>query len=351
MVDFILNGQASGNVGATLLQNNMDPRALRPWIGKNGRSYRSVVGNNGIARAVPLVNANATLRKDEWKILDDAIVKAARQRLRAVADLRERGLQFTIPQGMGKTVLETETQSDISGATTSMDGLREAPADRPQFALNFLPLPIIHKDYHFTARQLATSRNGGSPLDTTMAELAGRRVAEEVERLLLGVAASFTFGGGTIYGYTNFPSRLTKTITSPNATGYAATTTVTEVLQMRDQLTTALHFGPYILYVSKSWDITLDDDFKAESDITLRERILRIGDIEDVRTLDFLTGFDMVMVQMQTDTVRLVVGMEMTTVQWETDGGLLQKFKVMTIMVPQLRADHNTNTGILHASV
>jgi hypothetical protein len=40
----------------------------------------------------------------------------------------------------------------------------------------------------------------------------------------------------------------------------------------------------------------------------------------------------------------------MTTVQWEEQGGLLLNFKIMAIMVPQLRADHNGNTGIVHGT-
>jgi len=42
--------------------------------------------------------------------------------------------------------------------------------------------------------------------------------------------------------------------------------------------------------------------------------------------------------------------MDMTTVQWDTQGGLQQNFKVMSIMVPQTRADQNGNTGIVHGS-
>jgi hypothetical protein len=43
--------------------------------------------------------------------------------------------------------------------------------------------------------------------------------------------------------------------------------------------------------------------------------------------------------------------MEITTLQWETHGGMMQNFKVMAIMVPQIRGDFNGNTGIVHGSV
>ena len=351
-MDFILNGQASGDVASALMAANMDPNVLRPWIGRDGQSYKTVI-INGKPQAVPLINATATLRKDDWIILDSAVVKAAKPRLKAVADLRGAGLTFNIPNGMSKTVLESETQSDISDAIVSMDGLRESKADRPEFELGSLPLPIIHKDFQFSARQVMASRNGGSPLDTTTAELAGRKVAEVAEKLLLGTYGSYSFGGGSIYGYTNFGSRLTKAMTLPTTSGWTAATAVTEVLAMRLQAQQAYHYGPYMLYCSSPWDTYLDADYSSsKGDNTLRDRLKAIDGIQDVRTLDYLStsSYIMLLVQMTSDVVREVVGMDITTVQWESKGGMQLNFKVMAILVPQLRADQNGNTGIVHGT-
>jgi len=350
-MDFILNGQAQGGVASILMQNNFDVNGLRPFIGRDGRTYVTV-NQSGVPVAVPLTNATATLRKDEWKLLDEAVVAAAKPRLKAVADLRSRGLQYSIPNGMAKTVLETEKQSDISAATISMDGLRESQADRPVYELTNLPLPIIHKDFFFSARQVAASRNGGSPLDTTTAELAARRVAEQAEQLTLGKLDTYTYGGGTIYGLTNFPGSLLKTITSPTASGWMPSTTVREVLEMRQQSQNAFHYGPWMLYCGPAWDVYLDEDYSSEKgDNTLRERLEKIQDIQGVQTLDYLTGYEMVLLQLTNDVARMVVGMDVTTVQWETQGGMQLNFKVMAIIVPQIRSDFNGNTGIVHASV
>ena len=355
-MDYIFNGQGHGQVASALMQSNFDVRALRPWIGKDGRTYIARVNNAGNLESVPVTNAPATLRKDDWKVLDDAITKVAKERLRAVADLRSRGLQFVLPNGMAKTVLETETQSDIGAASVSMDGLRAGKADRPEFNLTNLPLPIIHKDFHYSARQVMASRSGGSPLDTTTAELAGRRVAEEAEKLLLGVsteADTFAFGGGTIYGYTDHPDRNTRTLTAPTASGWTAATALSEVLSMKADAFADNHYGPYILYSSPLWDRFMDDDYNAAggSDLTLRQRLNMIDGIEEVRTLDHLTAHDLILVQMTSDVARMVIGMDITTVQWETNGGLQLNFKVMGIIVPQIRSDFGKQAGIVHGSV
>lgn len=358
--DYILNGQASGDVASQLMDSNFDVSVLRPWKGRDGRSYITVNSFDSqgkpIQTAMPVQNATATLRKDEWIQLDQAIVAAAKPRLRAVADLRGAGLVYTIPNGMAKTVLQTESQSDISEADISMDGLRRTAGDRPQYDLTNLPLPILHKDFSFSARQIAASRNGGSPLDTTMAELAGRRVAEKAEQLLLGVdtsgnSVSYAYGGGTIQGYTNFSSRLTKSLTLPTASAWTGATLVQEVLEMRSQAQGAYHYGPYKLYFSPNWDSYLDDDYSSnKGDLTLRERIAKIKGITSVETLDYLSGYTVIMVQQTSDVARMVIGMDITTVQWESQGGMQVNFKVMAIMVPHLRADINGNTGIVHGT-
>lgn len=350
-MDFILNGQATGRVASTLLASNFNVGALRPYIGSDERHYiTNMVGGKPVA--IPLAVNAATLRQEEWKQIDTAVVAAATERLRVVADLRGAGLQYVIPNGMGKTVLETEKMSDITPASVSMDPARQSESDRPQFDIDNLPLPVIHKDFSFSARQVATSRNGGSPLDVTMPQLAARRVAEEAEKLTLGVSTNgVTYGGGTVYGFTNFPSRITKTdLTAPTDTGWTPAITVQEVLTMRQLSKNKYHFGPWNLYVSPAWDEYLDDDYSAaKGDITLRERLAKIEGIRQIATADFLTGFHMVLVQMTSDVARIVVGMDVMTIQWETQGGMLIHFKVMAILVPQLRADINGNTGIVHA--
>lgn len=349
-MDFILNGQANGNVASVLMANNFDPNSLRPYVNNRGQSCITQV-INGKPQEIVLNSTQATLRKDDWKLLDAAIIKAAKPRLRAVADLRGSGLQYTIPNGMGKTVLETETQSDISPASVSMDGLRQAENDRPVFELSNLPLPIIHKDFNFSARQVMASRNGGSPLDTTTAELAGRRVAETAEQLLLGTYGTYNFGGGTIYGYSNFPKRITRSVTAPDDSGWTPALCVREVLSLKAASQAAKHYGPWMLYTSPAWDEYLDDDYsQAKGDNTLRDRIRAIEGIQDVRTLDYLDGFRMFLVQMTSDVVREVIGLDITTVQWESHGGMQLNFKVMAIMVPQLRADFYGNTGIVDAT-
>jgi len=256
--------------------------------------------------------------------------------------------------------LEHETMSDPGEAIVDMDALTPGRTTAPVFQLEGLPLPITHSDFWFSSRRLAVSRNSNTPLDTTMGEAAGRRVAEQIEKTLIGTVAGVTYGvaasysnAPTVFGYATHPDRLLKTnLTTP--TGSNPASTVDDVLAMRSQLYGAKYYGPYMLYHSTDWDRWLDEDYYITSGTpsqTLRSRLRAIEGITDVRRLDFLTStYTMLMVQMTSDVARAINGMDITTVQWETSGGMRVNFKVMCIMVPQIRSDYHGNTGILHAT-
>jgi hypothetical protein len=162
-------------------------------------------------------------------------------------------------------------------------------------------------------------------------------------------------GTSTVYGYTNFPNRITKSdLTTPLGSNPEAV--MTDVIEMRELLYAEGFYGPFVLYHTPAYDRFFDDDYfrtgSTAQTRTLRERIRSIDGITDVRRLDFWTGaaYQMVMVQMTPEIARAVNGMDITTLQWESHGGLKVNFKVMCIHVPQLRADYSGNTGILHAT-
>ncbi len=348
-MDYIINGNAEGPIACKLLESGFDYRVLRPYIAKDGKGY-TVTTMNGKDTALP--TRNALLRYDEWKQFDDAVLKCARQRLRAVADLRSAGLTYSIPNGMGKTVFVSESMSDPGNAVVSMDGLRRAANDRPKYGITNLPLPIIRSDFTISARQLQASRNGNTPLDTSMAEAMARRVAEEAERLVIGNSTEWpsteAYGGGYIYGLTTQPYINSASITAPTTSGWSGETLLDDVLAMKQAAYGDYHYGPYVLYLSPGWDQYIGRDFKAGSDKSVLQRLKEINGITDIRTLDFLTDYKAILVQMTSDVVREVVGLDFTTVQWEEQGGMELNFAVMAIMVPQVRSDDNNRSGIVY---
>lgn len=343
-----------GDAADRLIANNFDPGVLRPFIGPDGKNYITL--NSGMEDERTMVtNAPATMTWEAWKLFDDTVVRALRDRLRLMADIRGSGLEYNIPNGMAHTVLQYQTATDVGPATISMDPIRRGEADQQMKDVGFFPLPLIHKDFDFSARQIAVSGAGRIPMpaDTGNAESAAFKVAEAIEQLTSGTAGTFTYGGGTIYGYTNFPQRATKTdMTTP--TGLNGGVTVNEILALRQLLINNKHRGPYILYMNSQWAQFLDNDFSTtKGDNTLRQRLLAIDGIQEIRISDYLptTKYDVVLVEMARETVRAVVGLEVQTLQWESMGGLMKHFKVMAMVLPQLRPDTAGNSGVAHGRI
>lgn len=353
--------------------------------------YRQYLISELQARGVnsPVFNATS-LRKLQWVKLDQELVREARFRLKAFQDLRDAN-SYGGFNGMGTMRLEYEKINDVGEAVVDMDGVTAGRASNPQFQLEGLPLPITHMDFHYTARQMAVSKNnGGQGFDSITGEMSGRRVAESIERQTIGVETGISQGGtgelsgggaysrtSSIYGYLNFPQRLTKTnLYKPTGVGRAGTgwvplDTVKDVLAMLDSLYLNKFYGPFMLYHGNDWTQYMDADYILTggnvATQTLRERLKKIEGIQDVRRLDFLTAsaltqasdvagptsanpWTLILVQMTKDVARAVIGLDLTTVQWEEVGGMMLKFKVMAIMVPQLRDTYAGNCGILHAN-
>jgi uncharacterized linocin/CFP29 family protein len=323
-VDTIFEGKAHGSVAAKLLASGMNVNALR---------------------------TNDVLLYDDWKMIDQVVMKAYQERLVGVADLQARGLVFDVPGGLGKTVLGFQTASDIDDAEVSMDGVTRSKADRPEFDIGYLPLPITHADFSFSIREIEASRNGSMPLDTTMVELASRKVAERVEQTLFQGLNTYTFGGGVIYGYEDANGRNVGNLTANWDTSAGdGESILVDVLAMKQAAIDARRYGPYVLYAPTAYETALDSDFKANSDKTVRQRLLEINNIQSVKIADFLTADNVILAQMSSDTVRMVNGLDVTTVQWETDGGMRVNFKVMAIQVPQFRTDQAGRSGVVHYS-
>ncbi len=350
-VDMINKGQGNGHVASLLLNGRLDPGALRPYIGKDGRAYIAVF-TGGDPKKPENYKAqmvtHGTLRRDEWKQLDEAVLQIAETRLNGVSDLISRGLTYNLGNAMGTTVLEYHDISDALEADLTMDGVTRSKGDRQDFGTKYLPIPIIHVDYEINARVLAASRNMGNPLDTTMAERAARKVSEKLESMLF-TNTNYAFGGGTIYSYVNYPHRNKINLVKDWATTATGAEIVEYVRQMKQESIDNLHYGPWVLYVPTGYETKLDMDYDTTTPgITIRERILKIAGITDIKVIDTLTAANVLLVQMTPDVVRLVRGMGIQNVEWGTEGNFITKYKVLTIQVPQIRSDYNNKCGIVH---
>jgi hypothetical protein len=357
-VDFIVNGQAQGSHFAQRVCQtghdgvSFDPGLLRPMIMDDGQKYvwllngRTTKNEHGrtvpdrdpvplhrlIANGMvpPVFNASA-LPYQTWQMIDKAVVQASRKPLRAWSDLAAAST-FGGFDGMAVTGLLRDTMTDPGDAKVDMDKLSDDLSDSTLFTPDILPLPIIHAGFEIGPRRLAMSRNSGMPIDTSSAEACGRRCAETLEKMTIGmtdfsgltIGDSTTFSNRGIYGFRTQPDRITKTDLTASA-AFVASTFVTEVIAMIELARLQNFFGPFVLYYSSSWNQYLARDYYATATAvgvvaptqTVLQRVKQIEELSDVRSLSYFTSTDeLLLVQMSGGGLRAVDGMDWTPVQY-----------------------------------
>jgi len=364
-VDLLFNGQGQGSVAQEVLANggSLNVGMMKPFIGKDNRSYIQVFTGGDPKKPenyrVSLTNNSAVLRRDEWKTLDETVLKIAESRLGGIQDLVSAGLVYNIGNGMGSTVLEWHDVSDAITAVATMDGVSRGNNDRQVYQTNYLPLPIIHADYEINSRVLASSRSLGQALDVGMAERAARKVNLLLEQMLF---TNTTYAWGTaddrsrnsIYSYINHPDRNLVTLSTYGAWSDSGTTgaeILASVLAMKQASIDDHFYGPWKIYIPTAYETVLDGDYDTTTPgTTIRDRILKIAGITGISVVDTLTSANVLLVQMTSDVVRLVQGMPLQNVEWQSEGRFLTNYKVMTIQVPQIRSDQEGHCGIVHMS-
>lgn len=344
----------SGNI-QSIIANNGGAHAMRPFIDKKGKARIVVnVGTVENPRYETRLVGNAALRYDEWRRLDDAVVRVARNRLVGFDDLRRNGLVYPLGNALGTTVLTWEMVSDAMEAQVSMDPVKRTKNDQVDYKAAHLPIPVFHSDYQIGERLLQESRNRGNGLDTMGAEAATRRVLEKLEDSLFGTQSLMQYGGGYMYTYLNHPD--VNELPFDSAGQYWDDVNVTgpdikdDVVEMKQALLDSGHYGPYMMYISSNYETKMDDDYRndesANSTQTIRERLLRIEGIQAIRVVDRLPADTVLLVEMSTETVDLVDGMPLTNIEWESTK-FMHDYKVMAIQVPRVKSDYNGKCGIV----
>lgn len=351
-VDLIVNGGVEGDF-STL--NHLDIGRMRPFV-YNGKSYISIykgVNEKGEKQfqTIPIQN-NASLRMDEWKQLDEAVLMEQQKRSVGIADLESRRLVYTLANPLGTTVLAYDDIDDSMEAEISMDGITRSKGGSPNYTRKYLPIPIIHGDYEISLRDLEASRKLGMPLDVTKAQLVARRITEKLEQLLFTNSTYSKGGQGTIYSYVNHPNRNTQTLTKQwNDANKTPQEILNDVIAMKQKLINKGFYGPYVVYIPTIYETILDKDYNTTTSgtsDTIRDRILKIQGIEAVKVSDFLPEHNVVMVQMTSDVVRVVKGFDIQNIEWKAEGGFVNFYKAITIKVPQIRASQSGACGVVH---
>lgn len=305
---------------------------------KKGRV--AVLSERGLA-------VNSMLSRDEWVEMDSIVLQAARPLLRIVGELRSRNLIHPLG-GLGSLVSRWTRTSEVTRPTINMSG-RGSNRDLPESDRVDVPIPIIWKDAEIDLRSLLASRRMGDGIDVTAITEHSQVIAEEMERLVIGLAGVNNFNGIPLYGILNHPDRNTVSATGDWGTiGNIVSTISAATAALRADL----HYGQVMIYASENQYAQATeqfyDDGTGDNPLT---RILRIPSIMGMESVPYLPDGTVVVVRMTNDVLDFAEPRQFRGVQlreWTTNDGMATGFKLMMVGAPRIKSKWGGKSGIVH---
>ncbi len=308
----------------------------------------------GSEMSIAELRAATPLPENAQKLIDSIPVKIGLERLTVAADIMAEGLTMPLTNPLSVMEVQWEQVSKSGGAQRTMTpgarGQGGQQARRPKR----IPIYITSDDYSVNKRVLLASERAGTPLDTSAIEERVRRVNEAVEDATINGASAAGGADLMVEGYScpgilNAPNKNTQSITTAWNSSTAGTSILSDTLTMIGKLQADQKFGPYTLYVGTVIGNNLEADFKANGDLTIRQRLEQImvgGRNLKVKVADRMPAATVALVQMTSDVVDMITGQSPTVIPWMSPDGFTLFWIVMAIVIPRVRDDYDGNSGI-----
>lgn len=324
-----------------------------PLFLNTGRNFEQQVIDR--QRMYEYLIANDLLREDEAREIDEALIRVADRDRVGVEDLRARGLIKNL-RNIGVTTYQWERMSAVEDAIQHMSIRALGDRDRVAYTLSQVPVPVTSSQFELDRRNVEAGRTRGQGVDVTNVEEHTRAAIRRLESTLTNGNSAIVLGGNALQGYTNFTPRQKVTLSDNWDTVADRKEISADVLEMRRVLRADGFDGPYILYIPPNYDGVIDDDYQpgSGSSRTVRERLLAIDGVDDIKVLPSLADDNVLLVQMTRSVVEYAVGQELTTVTWDLMGGLATRWAILEVSSFALKTaedeDGSTTSGIAHLS-
>lgn len=298
------------------------------------------------------IAANATtLEEDEWETLSDTMVRTYKANLVGIQDLQDAGLTRDI--SLATMVDLWQDMSAFTEAEVSMDGEAQSDEDRINYATQGVPVPIVHKDFRISERELQSSRRLNNDLRTDGIAEATRVVSEMLESILFeGWDPTYRDQDGDtfqLHGYTNHPDRGTVSGSDWGTPDNIRDDVVSALDTLDDNNRTGGGFWMYIAPPQwQQWRSSVDPD--GDGNLTVRQRVMDEFDAEldMVGRAEFLPDGEAVLVDPSPDVVELAVAEDIQAVEWSSGSGMTNFVKILAAIAPEVKSDSAGNSGVVH---
>ena len=156
------------------------------------------------------------------------------------------------------------------------------------------------------------------------------------------------FNSQTVYGYTNSPNRETGVLTYDwsTATGAQILTDMNKIGKAVDDNNIDVPVVKMMIYIPVGWNANLNNRFDTNSEKSIRDVLLALDWIEDIKTSSKQVAKHVNAVAMNQAYVNLIRGTAITPIIWTSDGGLMTHIKLLAIESPMITDDFDGSTGV-----
>lgn len=293
----------------------------------------------------------STLRHEDFLIIQQMITEIRRRKLNGIADLQSAGLSFNV--SISDQIIGTENISSFTEASQEQNP-SGYDNDELVFGEIYVPNPITHKSFSVPFRQTGFSYKTSLGLKESV-----RMVAERLEETLFNgndnIKVNFNGSLQTIYGYTNHPQRGTSTISDWSNIS-ENDKIVNEVIAQIGKMFAdqgGVEVDSVVMYFPKNFKEAMDRDYSSlKGDKTVKQRLMDIPELKDVKFAEKLADSNVVFVEMLDRTVQLGVASDIVSVPHVKTNPLAgQTMTTYAAMTPVIKVDSDNNTGILHCTV
>jgi hypothetical protein len=337
---------------AAINLNDHSPGAVRGALQGQGGPMQALA--EGLLRfgSIKGIRAAAPLPRLTEDVLDGTVVKVGRQRLALVDDLINAGLVYRLDNWMSVPSLTYRQTSNGGYARRTM--MPDSRGERTVLDLDYESIPIFctWEDFSFEIREILAAERVGAPLDTAILEQCVRNVNEAIEDQAINGATTVDGAVLKINGLTA-PGALTSPVNTYaytggeawSAVGHTGDEILADIQSGIDVLVADNYYGPYNLYIPRGYASKMALDFKANGDLTIRERVLELSEIANIRVLDYLPADRTLLVQMTSDVVDVIQGQSPTVVSWTDGPGWNRFWCVMACTIVRWKANKSGGVG------
>jgi hypothetical protein len=299
------------------------------------------------------MRAASPLPEDAQRVFDGAINRVGRQRMALVGALIDAGLVYALPNWYSILHLYTQMLDDTGEAYESMELDERFKTEYADLENLAIPIYATWGAVKFGHRLLAVANRNSYPIETSHVENETRKVNETITRqALYGIKGkNALMDGFRAPGILSSPLHEVEFLDNEawTVSTHSGEDIIADIEEMRAAQIALNIYEPSLLVIPTSFDLKLGQDYKAQSDLTIRQRINELGYVSRIVVEDYMPANTVAMIPLNSSYIDVVLGQGPQRVDWQdsTHPYAPVNHMVVSCEIVRVKQDANDRNGII----